>query len=297
MNRFALILIAGAFCLAPARAQTADERKQTVEYVRGLQIDGSGFLAAKTLPGGAGRAEPSLRASSSALRALKYFGGEPRDAKACAKFAEGCWSKTAGGFSDLPSSPKPDVFSTAVGLMAVVELKLPPEAYVEPALKFLANNAKDFEQVRIAAAGLEAVGKRPKIADAWLDEIAKLRNADGTYGKGAGAARDTGGAVAAVLRLGGKVEQRDNVVKALKDGQRPDGGYGKADAKVSDLETTYRVLRALHMLKEKPDVAKLREFIAKCRNADGGYGVAPGDKSSVGGTYFAGIVLHWLEEK
>jgi prenyltransferase beta subunit len=295
MNRFLLILMVGAVFLAPARSQTVDEKKQTVEYVRSLQVEGNGFLAAKPLPGGS-RAEPSLRPSSSALRALKYFGGESRDAKACAKFVERCWNKADGGFGDMPSSPKPDVFSTAVGLMAVVELKLPQEPYVEPAVKFLADNAKDFEQIRIAAAGLEAVGKRPKIADTWLAEIAKLRNADGTYGKGAGVARDTGGAVAAVLRLGGKLEDRDKVVKALKDGQRPDGGYGKADAKGSDLETTYRVLRSLHMLKEKPDVAKLRDFVAKCRNADGGYGVAPGDKSTVGGTYFAGIILHWLQE-
>jgi prenyltransferase beta subunit len=294
MNRLLLVLMAGAVCLAPARAQTADAKKQTVEYVRSLQIEGSGFLPAKPVPGGA-RLEPSLRASSSALRALKYFGGEPRDAKSCCKFVESCWNKTDGGFSDMPSSPKPDVFSTAVGLMAVVELKLPQEAYVEPAIKFLAENAKDFEQIRIAAAGLEAIGKRPKIADTWLIDIAKLCNADGTYGKGQGVARDTGGAVAAVLRLGGKLEEPDKVVKALKDGQRPDGAYGKADAKGSDLETTYRVLRALHMLKEKPDVAKLRDFVAKCRNADGGYGVMPGDKSSVGGTYFAGIILHWLE--
>jgi prenyltransferase beta subunit len=293
MNRRALLFLAGAICLVPARAQTADDKKQTIEYVRALQIDGSGFLPAKAAPSATG-GEPSLRATSSALRALKYFGGTPRSAKDCAKFVDSCWNKTAGGFGDAPAA-KPDVFTTAVGLMAIVELKMPQEPYVEPAIKFLAENVKDFEQIRITAAGLEAVGKRPAIADTWLAEIGKLRNPDGTYGKGAGQARDTGGAVAAVLRLGGKVEQQDKVIKALKEGQRPDGGYGKADAKGSDLETSYRVLRTLHMLREKPDVAALRGFIGKCRNSDGGYGVAPGEKSSVGGTYFAGIILHWLE--
>ena len=50
------------------------------------------------------------------------------------------------------------------------------------------------------------------------------------------------------------------------------------------------------MLKEKPkDVAKLKEFIAKCRNKDGGYGVAPGQPSNISGTYFASIVLYWLK--
>jgi hypothetical protein len=115
--------------------------------------------------------------------------------------------------------------------------------------------------------------------------------------KGAGQARDTGGAVVAVLRLGGKVEHRDKVLEALKAGQRDDGGYGKADAGGSDLETTYRVLRAFHMLEDRPDAEKVRKFVAKCRNEDCGYGVMPGQPSAVGGTYFASIILHWLAEK
>ena len=46
---------------------------------------------------------------------------------------------------------------------------------------------------------------------------------------------------------------------------------------------------------EKPSSPdKVREFIAKCRNADGGYGVTAGQASSASGTYYAGIILHWL---
>jgi hypothetical protein len=272
-------------------SQTPEEKKATIVFVQGLQSGGA-FAAA---PGEAEK--QSLRATSAALRALKYFGGEAKDKTGIPRFVERCFDKTSGGFSDSPLTLKPDVTTTAVGLMAVVELKMPLEPYVEPAIKYLGDNAKTFEEIRIAAAGLEAVGKRPKQADGWLEEIAKLRNADGTYGKGAGAARATGSAVQIVLRLGGKVDQRDNVVKVLKTGQRADGAWGKEEAPGSDLETSYRVLRSLRMLKEKPDDAKLRAFVAKCRNADGGYGVAPGQKSSVGATYFASIILHWLDEK
>jgi prenyltransferase beta subunit len=294
MKRLPLIVLAAAVGLAPVRAQNADDRKATVDYLRALQAADGSFgpnrpMSNAPLP-------TDLRSTSSALRALKHFGGEPKDAKAAAKYVDSCFDKGKGGFGLRPRG-EPDVFTTAVGLMAVVELKMPQEPYVEAAVNYLAANAKDFEQIRIAAAGLEAVGKHPKAADAWLEQLAKLRNPDGTYGKEAGVARDTGGAVAAVLRLGGKLEQRDNVVKALTNGQRADGGYGRADTKDSDLETTYRVLRTLHMLKEKPDVAKLRAFIAKCRNDDGGYSVTPGGKSSVGGTYFAGTILHWIDDK
>ena len=119
-----------------------------------------------------------------------------------------------------------------------------------------------------------------------------------TAGKGDGAARETGSVVVALLRLGGKVENQDAVLKALRAGQRSDGGFGKEGAKESDLESSYRILRCFHMLKSKPEAPdKLRAFVATCRNRDGGYGAAPGQPSTVAGTYFASIVLHWLDEK
>ena len=75
-------------------------------------------------------------------------------------------------------------------------------------------------------------------------------------------------------------------------------GFGKAGLEGSDQETCYRISRAFHMLKTKPEKSdRLRDFIARCRNEDGGYGVAPGLPSNVGGCYYAGIILHWLDEK
>jgi hypothetical protein len=291
MKRYALVLWVFALVLASAGAQTADEKKATVVYVQKMQQSNGAFApsAANTTTG--------LRVTSGAVRALKYFGGELPNREGCAKFVDSTFDSATGGFADVPGG-KVDVATTAVGLMAVTELKLPPERYTTPAVKYLVDNAKTFEEIRIAAAGLEAVEKRPPQVNAWLEQVAKMRNADGTYGKGDSLARDTGSAVVVVLRLGGKVEQPENVLKALKAGQRPDGAFGKADASGSDLETTYRVMRAFHMLKEKPaDVAKLQAFLAKCRNSDGGYGVAPGQPSGVSPTYNAAIILHWLDEQ
>ena len=88
------------------------------------------------------------------------------------------------------------------------------------------------------------------------------------------------------------------ITGALDKGQNADGGFDRADAKGSDLETSYRVVRAYHMLKRKPERADdLRRFIGKCRNKDGGYGVTPGADSTAGGTYFASILLHWLDKE
>jgi prenyltransferase beta subunit len=289
----ALVLLIGP---TPVRAQSPEEKKATVAWLQKLQQDG-GFLPAAPNPLAGRRDVATLGATSSSLRALKYMGGEPRDRDTCIKYVENAFDKNTGGFIGAQPGLKPDVNSTAVGLMAVVELKMPVEKYADAAVKYLGENAKTFEEIRIAAAGLEAVGKRSPQADAWLEQLAKMRNPDGTYGKGDGAARDTGGAVAAVLRLGGKVEHRDKVLETLKAGQRDDGGFGKAGVKGSDLETTYRVLRAFVMLKEKPDAEKVRKFVARCRNDDGGYGVSPGERSAAGATYFASIILHWLAEK
>lgn len=296
MKRALLVGLLALLWLSPVRAQTPEEKKATIEFVQKLQTTTGGFLPAPAAPTDAKAPTPTVRATSGALRALKYFGGEAKDRAAAGKFVASCFDKASGGFADTPGG-KPDVFTTAVGLMAMMELKLPSEPYVEPGVKFLTENAKQFEEVRIGAAGLETVSKRPKQADAWLEQVVKTANPDGTYGKGPGTARSTGGAVAAVLRLGGKVEQRENVVKALKSGQRADGGFGKEEEQGSDLETSYRVMRAFHMMKEKPDDPKLRAFVAKCRNADGGYGVAPGQKSNISATYFASIILHWLDQK
>jgi prenyltransferase beta subunit len=189
--------------------------------------------------------------------------------------------------------------TTAVGIMAVVEAKLHTEPYASAVVKYLGENSMTFEEIRLTAAGLEAIGKLPPQADDWLKLIKAMQNADGSFGKEKGAARDTGSAVAAILRLGGKIEHPDRVIEVMKHGQRAaDGGFGKAEADASDLETCYRIMRSLHMLKQKPrNSVRLRIFIAQCRNPNGGYGVAPGQLSSAGGTYFAAIILHWLESE
>ena len=265
MTRLTLIVCSALLCLPSARGQSAEEKKATVEYLKGLQAKDGSFAATKSGP----MADPTLRATSTATRALRYWGGETPSPDQTAKYVASCFDKASGGFAPTPGG-KPDVFTTAVGLMVVVDLKMPLEQYADPAVKFLFANAKTFEDVRIGAAALDTIKKRPAQADDWLKEIVKVRNPDGTFGKGTGQARETGGGVAAILRLGGKLELRDAVVKALKAGQRADGGFGKEEEQASDLEATYRVMRAFVMLKEKPDDAKLRAFVAKCRNSDGG---------------------------
>jgi prenyltransferase beta subunit len=288
-----LILIAA---WSPVSAQTADEKKTTIAYLQSLQTPEGGFATARPPRDDKTPLKPSLRATSSALRALKYFGGAARDRAAAARFVAACYERESGGFVDQPGG-KPDVTTTAIGVLAVVELNMPVQDYMNGVFRYLSKQVQSFDDIRIAAAAVEALGKEPTQALTWLEQVQRMQNRDGTYGAGDGKARDTGGAAVTVLRLGGKVKT-DAVLTALRMGPRGDGGFGKEETPRSDLESTYRVMRAFHMLKGAPENVNLvRGFVNRCRNPDGGYSVTPGQPSSVAGTYYAAITLYWLSEK
>ena len=175
--------------------------------------------------------------------------------------------------------------------MAAVELKLPRDVSRPAVVKYLGDNVKTFEDIRIAAAAFEAVGRVAGQADAWLEQIAKLRNADGTYGKGDGAARDTGGAVAAVLRLGGKVEHPEAVLKAMKAGQRKTAASARRTRQPRTWRRAIASCARFTCSRRKPDDAgRLRAFVDSCRNDDGGYGVARANRRSASGTYYAATI-------
>ena len=295
MKRLALFLIG---CMLTTTLHAGEPGvQQTIAYVKKLQTENGGFRAQQPKPGTPDIA-PTLGATSSAARALHYLGAEVPNKEACAKFVESCYDPKLGGFRQTPNG-KPDVFTTAVGLMAVVELKMPLDKFADGASKYLTDNAKTFEEIRIAAAGFEAIKRKAPQGDEWTEHILRGRNkADGTYGQGPGMVRDTASMIVTLLRLGRTIEGGDRIVRVLKDGQRQNGGWGKADSEIaSDLETTYRVMRCIVMLKARPaHVEGVRSFVAKCRTEDGGYAVAPGQTSSVSGTYFASIILHWLKQ-
>ncbi len=282
----------GLFLVAlPVWGRAPEQTKATIAYLQNLQQKDGGFA-----PDAATR-KSSVSATGAAARALKHLGAEIPNKPGAAEFVKSCFDKETGGFADAPGG-KITANTTAVGVLAAVEMAVPRDVFESGAVKYLGDNARSFEEIRIAAAAFEALGKPPAQADAWLQQIAKLRNDDGSYGKGDGAARDTGSAVAAVLRLGGKMEHPESAIKAMQEGQRADGGFGPADSPASDLPTCYRIVRSLYMLKAQPaDAGRLRGFIDSCRNDDGGYGVAKGKPSSAAGCYYAATIMHWLDEK
>lgn len=285
--RFRLALLV---CVVPAvaSAQTADERAATIKYALSLRDPATG--AYKVTPDG----KPSLRACNGAVKAIKYLGGTLPEPGKTAAFVLSCYDPKTGAFAE--PGGKPDVAITSIGVMAAVELGIPKEKYAK-AMDYLKENAKTFEEVRIGAAAVEAWGVKgaPFDLGPWFSIAEKHFTALGYSPPKEDGARESGSLAAMWLRLGKPVGQY--MPQTLRNGQREDGGWGKGKGKLSDLESTYRVMRALHLLKEKPkDVAALRKFLSSCRNADGGYGVTPGAPSSMSGVYYATIVSKWLDD-
>ncbi|HKI21234.1 MAG TPA: family 16 glycoside hydrolase, partial [Isosphaeraceae bacterium] len=278
-----VVCCSGIALAETTRGQTPAEFARTAEFAAAHQNKDGGF-AAKVV------ASSSLGSTNAGLRVLKHVGGSVPDVLACIRYVKSCRDES-GGFAPTPGG-KPDVITTALGLMAASELKIADKTIVQEAIAYLGKNAKTFEEVRMAIAGLEAVQAKSPDFTRWNDQIQAMRNPDGTFGEGPGQAFATGGAAAAILRMGLDLDKRDAVAAALRSGQRPDGGWSK-DAGNSDLGSTYRIMRALYMMHEKPDLDRLFGYVARCRQSDGSYASAPGGAGDLGATYTATIVLRW----
>jgi hypothetical protein len=278
-----------------AFAQKLDDaaRKQTIEWLNGLEARDGGYHADAR---GAKDHAPTLRATSAAVRSLKYLGAEVPHKEKHAAFVMSCYDPATGAFAE--HGGKPDVAQTSVGVMAAVELGIPREKFGK-AMAYLKEHALTFEEVRIAAAAVEAWGVKdcPFELDDWNAVAMKFGEQKISDPKDGGA-RDMGSVTAYWLRLGEKSPNRAEALRIIREGQREDGGWGKKGEPASDPETTYRVMRALMLLKEKPSHPEaVRKYMASLRKPAGGYATRPTDAASVGGTYYAVMISKWLDER
>jgi hypothetical protein len=283
--RFSLPLLLSLLWLAlggmPAFSQDEFPQK-TLKFLYGLeQKDGSFALDAQ------GKAD--LRSTSAAIRAIRYLGGKIPHPESTAKYISQCFDEKTGGFAATPAG-KVEIAITAVGLMAAAEVKA-TGPYAEAARRYLMEHAQTFEERRIAVAGLEAIPPYPKdLQEKWLLPLLKEIQKDGTFGS----VRATGGTTAMLLRAGVKLneDQLTAMKKQLVEGQAADGGYAAPDAKNSDIETTYRVMRALHLMNARPkNPEKLAAYVKSLAHPEGGFGSPPNARD----TYYAAIILYWLK--
>jgi len=287
MSMAAMCLILVSVSALSGQLPTQVQKQQTLAYLYSLQQPDGSFAS------GASTGKSDLPTTSAAVRAIVYFGGKVPNAESCRKYLLAC-QNSDGGFASRPGEVS-QVRTTALAVLALVELSDADRARLNRALEYLESQARNFEDIRIAAAAFEAMQVRAgdKTLKRWRQEILSLRNAEGTFGKGQEVARDSGSVAACLLRLGLPLENADAVTQAILGGQRRDGGWSRAD-QPSDLETTYRVMRALYMLKCKPDLKAVAGFVASCRTASGGYALRPGESATPQATYFAAAILRWL---
>ena len=284
-----VILLACALVQGAPAALTKSEVAATSDFALSLYDPATGaFRVSPATP-------PGLRATHGGVQVLTALGTKLPDAAKTRAFVESCYDPEAKAFREPGQASNPAINS--VGIMAALSLGVPKDK-VRPALVTLGATAKNFEEVRIGAAAVEAFGPKecPFELGPWEKEIAKyVPSPAARYPQRE--ARLVGSIAAFYSRLGLPVPQR--VTGVLEAGQQGDGGYGGERVDTSDLETTYRVMRAPHYLGEKPrDAAKLKAFVASCRREGGGYGVSPGagaDGATMSGAYYAVKVLGWLE--
>lgn len=287
MNRTTLLaaLALALPCATVAPAQAVDPSSPATAFVAARQNPDGGFAEQPASPS-------SLGSTTAAVRILRYEGGSIPDPLKCIAYVESCFDEATGGFGPAPGQP-PTVGTTASGLMAIGELSIDDPGKVDAAIRYLEHNASQFPDIRIAVAGLEAVGKKSdKFAD-WTRLIEGMRGDEPTWGEGASAAFDTGGATAALLRMGVQPDHRQEIIEAMAAGRGADGGWSEGSRPGSTLGATYRVMRAFFMLGHAPNLDRLRAFVDSCAGPGGAYADAPGAPTSLGATYMAGIITRW----
>lgn len=274
------------------------DREATIRWILQQEVEQGGFLLRPPPANLDVAPQPSLRATSGAVRALLYLGAPIPHIDRHQQFILRCYDPHTGSFSE--PGGQPDVPLTSVGILAATALQIPPKEYAK-AWEYLHRQAKNFEDIRIAAAAVESAGLKncPFDVRPWIAQAREVVKQALKRDPADGGARDLGSAVALILRLGGNLteEETQHCIQVLHEGQRADGGWGKPGSKHSDLETTYRVMRAFVHLRSKPrDLPALQRFLAALRSPHGAYAVAPAEPSTMSGTYYAAAILHWMEQ-
>jgi len=273
-----------------AFAQTAEEKKATIQFIEGLRDKESGAFK------NTANDKPSLRACNGAVKSLKALGVKAADIEKIQKFILGCYDEKTGAFAE--PGGKPDVTITSIGVIVACEVSIDHKDFPK-AMEYVLANAKVFEEVRIAAAAVEAWGAKGLKLNSLIDVVDKAAQAP-VEDPQDGSAREVAAVAVSSLRFEHAIPDfvRDLfLTSVLVPGQCDDGGWRKKSEKTSDIESTYRVMRAFKMLDAKPkNIPQLEKFLVSHRNKDGGYATKPGDPSSMSGVYSAVILSKWLGE-
>ncbi len=273
--------------------QSKEWLAQTAQFVLEHHAPSGGYIPQKG-------SSPSLRATLSARRSLKLLGVKAPSPEKDISFVASCVDGT-GAFADRPND-KATTTLASIGLLLATDLLMHKNPEYAKLIQFnkrlVQNDAKSFEEIRMAAAVFEGLGEVPIRRNEWVRLLRATQNNEGGYGPSGSRLRDTGGVVAAFLRLKEPLakQEKQALMEFLLSGQGKDGGFGVTESAPSELDSSYRIGRALWMLGVTPDVKRMRAFLEKCRTPSGAYSVHPGEEPTLVDTYRALIISSWLRE-
>ena len=197
-----------------------------------------------------GRSSSSLGATNSGLKVLLHVGGSVPDVLGCIKYVKSCRDST-GGFAPTPGG-KPDVITTAVGLMAASELKIADADHDQGGDRLLSARTPRASR----KSGWPSPASRPCMAPrptsrGGSSRSRRMREPGRNLRRGAGPGlRDR-------RRGRGDLADGAEARKTRRDHRarsRPASGPKAAGPRTTgrpDLGATYRVMRALFMLQRE----------------------------------------------
>lgn len=272
-----------------------EKAASTAKFIASLRAPTGGYATQKG-------SSPSLRATFQARKALATLGVAPVNPAADQQFVRKCVEEETLLFVDRPGD-KPSTLLSAAGIMCAVAVGLGEAPDFQPVIKANARNlelsAKVFEEIRLGAAAFEAIRTQPGVRREWIHQLRKTQNPEGGYGPSNSRLRDTGGVLAALLRLGEKIDDKEKQVymEYLLEGQGKAGGFGMTQEAKPDLDSSYRIGRALWMMGATPEVKRMHSFLKACQTDSGGFSVQPGEEGTLADTYRAVMIASWLTGK
>ncbi|OEH93834.1 ankyrin repeat domain-containing protein [Bacillus solimangrovi] len=260
-----------------------NQRETVVRFLHSLQTEQGGFKNTLHDPG---LPQPSL----SVIKALDFFGHTPHRPDDLFTYITSLYDKATGGFLD-PSTGKPSVFSTAIGLLILhgIGAKGFLNDSVMRALAFMSEHATSCEE-HFMLIGVIDECKVPFHPTSSILFFRQMEEEDGSFGN---SVLYNAIAASALLRIKQPLKNPKTVKSLLLSGQVASGGFANEEGK-ADLWTTYCVMRALDLLQVRPQITSLTNWIMEM--CDGHAFALPNQAANANTTYQCVSILNWICE-
>ncbi len=269
-------LLKGSFMLTP------ENRKKTIEFLHSLQTESGGFA---DYSGGPAGLQPTL----SVIKALQFFGLSCRNPDAVLSYVKSLYDRSSGAFTDT-SAGKPGVFSTALGLLILFNIRADKvfRKYAPMSLGFISSHAKVREEYFMLIGLMEECSLLP----APPSSVAFFRSMENTEGNFGSSLLNNAISASAILRSGENLANPGAVKELLISGQHEDGGFAEKNLG-PDMWLSYCAMRTLDLLKSPPRTGPLAGWISGFLSGSGGF-ATPGNIPSANVTYQALSILNWI---